>query len=172
GGSLLAGSELLDTPFVQTEHPLGAALALEVGLEFVPRTQIFAAFGTMDLGNGLSIDGDLQPDHTAIRAFQFVIQIPTGDHRPPSRNRQVCASRRFLCMPPGGTSDSGATRRSNQRLKALRHALRHRAPACLYLMQNAFMTGETIQNDGWCERARQTAAVPGLRDAMAFSAQR
>ncbi|WP_280940527.1 hypothetical protein [Mesorhizobium sp. WSM3873] len=27
------------------------------------------------------------------------------------------------------------------------------------------MTGETIHNDGWCERARQTAAVPGLGQA-------
>ena len=81
----------MDTPLVQPEHALGAALAFEVDLKLVPRAQISAALGAMDQSGGLRVGRNLQTDGAAKRAFQLVVQILAGHDREALRNRHAFA---------------------------------------------------------------------------------
>lgn len=139
------GIELLDTPLVQPENAIRAALLLEIGLKLIPRAEIFAALGAVDRRCGLGIGWNVQTDDAAKRAFQFVVQILGGHDRSASCKRHARASRRT------------STSRS-------RHGLRNRKPRSAFMVAQAGRTCAAFRRSHttWSGRLSTRPYDPGF----------
>src|SRR3569832_11920 len=65
----------LDAALVEAKNSVASALALEVGQQFIPSTEIFAALRASDRGGWLCVGRNVQSYRPAVRAFQQMIEI-------------------------------------------------------------------------------------------------
>src|SRR5262249_12109680 len=67
--------EAPDSALTEAEHAVLTALQIEVGFELSPEAEVPAAIVAYDPGLGSRILGDAQPDCTAERTLNLVVQV-------------------------------------------------------------------------------------------------